>query len=51
VKDRSILGMLLKGQAEGANFKLLEDEVKGQICVFLFAGYDTTATFRGRLSS
>jgi cytochrome P450 len=41
VKDRSILGTLR--QTEDANSKLLHDEVKGQISLLLFAGYDTMA--------
>ncbi|KAM6495420.1 cytochrome P450 [Amanita muscaria] len=44
-KDRSILGLLLKGRSQTTNFKfkLLQDEVVGQIGHFLFAGFDTTA--------
>ncbi|KIL67277.1 hypothetical protein M378DRAFT_159681, partial [Amanita muscaria Koide BX008] len=42
-KDRSILGLLLKGRSQNTNFKLLQDEVVGQFGLFLFAGYDTTA--------
>ncbi|KIL67269.1 hypothetical protein M378DRAFT_159670 [Amanita muscaria Koide BX008] len=42
-KDRSILGLLLKGRSQNTNFKLLQDEVVGQ-GLFLFAGYDTTAS-------
>jgi len=42
-KDRSILGLLLKGRSQNTNFKLLHEEVIGQISLFLFAGYDTTA--------
>ncbi|KAM6495404.1 Cytochrome P450 [Amanita muscaria] len=30
-KDRSILGLLLKGRSQNTNFKLLQDEVVGQI--------------------
>ncbi|KAM6495223.1 Cytochrome P450 [Amanita muscaria] len=41
-KDRSILGLLLKGRSPDTNFKLLQDEVVGQR-LFLFAGYETTA--------
>ncbi|KIL67314.1 hypothetical protein M378DRAFT_300977 [Amanita muscaria Koide BX008] len=42
-KDRSILGLLVKGRSQATNFKLLQDEVVGQIGLLLFAGYDTTA--------
>ncbi|KIL67056.1 hypothetical protein M378DRAFT_160034 [Amanita muscaria Koide BX008] len=41
-KDKSILGLLLKGRSHNTNFKLLQDEVVGQ-GLFLFAGYETTA--------
>ncbi|KAF8344577.1 cytochrome P450 [Amanita rubescens] len=42
-KDRSILGLLLKGQSEDANFKLTSDEVVSQINLLLLAGYETTS--------
>ncbi|KIL58929.1 hypothetical protein M378DRAFT_170017 [Amanita muscaria Koide BX008] len=42
-KDRSILGLLLKGRSQNTNFKLLQEEAVGQMGLFLFAGYDTTA--------
>ncbi|KAM6495403.1 Cytochrome P450 [Amanita muscaria] len=34
-KDRSILGLLLKGRSQNTNFKLLQDEAVGQIVRFL----------------
>ncbi|KAM6496510.1 Cytochrome P450 [Amanita muscaria] len=42
-KDRSILGLLLKGRSHNTNFKSLHEEASGQIGLFLFAGYETTA--------
>ncbi|KAM6500078.1 Cytochrome P450 [Amanita muscaria] len=58
-KDRSILGLLLKGRSHNTNFKLLQDEVVGQVVRFLqqndlshiyhspsyhaLEGYETTA--------
>lgn len=44
VKDRSIIGSLLKGKAADAKSGNLSlEEVVGQISLLLFAGYETTA--------
>ncbi|KIL67021.1 hypothetical protein M378DRAFT_35506, partial [Amanita muscaria Koide BX008] len=44
-KDRSILGLLLKGRSHNTNFKLLQDEVVGQVSFsyHVLEGYETTA--------
>jgi len=43
MKDRSIIGMLVKGESSDTDLKLTRDEVVAQINLFLLAGYETTA--------
>jgi len=40
--DQSLLGLLLKGRPEGANFKEVHEELVSQINVILFAGHEGT---------
>ncbi|KAF8334402.1 cytochrome P450 [Amanita rubescens] len=42
IKDRSMLGMLVRGRTEDASFKMLQDEIVSQN-ILLFAGHETTA--------
>ncbi|KIL67272.1 hypothetical protein M378DRAFT_73991 [Amanita muscaria Koide BX008] len=47
-KDRSILGLLLKGRSQNTNFKLLQDEVVGQVSEFF--NYQLSLTFLSNMT-
>ncbi|EIW81471.1 cytochrome P450 [Coniophora puteana RWD-64-598 SS2] len=42
-EDKSVIGLLIKSRAEGAELYMSEDEVLSQIKLLLVAGYETTS--------